>query len=166
VPVSSQQLQAILSQHASVLEILAARWCDEPQDCVQDGMVRLAVQHPPPDDPLAWMYRVVRNAAISRGRKATARRKHEREAGNRLLSTWFAKEQNSFESADEACLALATLDSESRELVLMRIWGGLKLQQIADATGTSVATVHRRYKMAIERMRQTMETTCPTQTKD
>ena len=35
----------------------------------------------------------------------------------------------------------------------MRLWGGLTLQQIADALGIGVGTVHRRYEAAILELR-------------
>jgi len=44
------------------------------------------------------------------------------------------------------------LPDEQREVVIMKIWGGLTFAQIAGAIGISANTVASRYRYAIERL--------------
>ncbi|MDZ4287114.1 MAG: sigma-70 family RNA polymerase sigma factor [Prosthecobacter sp.] len=45
--------------------------------------------------------------------------------------------------------ALAKLPEEQREVVTLRLWGGLTFAEIAEATGSSVNTVAGRYRYAL-----------------
>jgi len=49
--------------------------------------------------------------------------------------------------------ALLALPAEQREVVHLKIYEGMTLQEIADATGESINTVASRYRYAIEKMR-------------
>jgi RNA polymerase sigma-70 factor (ECF subfamily) len=49
--------------------------------------------------------------------------------------------------------ALRSLPPEQREVVHLKTFEGLTLQEIADMTGTSINTVASRYRYAIERLR-------------
>ena len=165
LPVPPELLQELLTSHGAVLELMAARWCGEPEDCLQEGIARLARLRQPPESPAAWLYRVVRNEAITRCRRATARKRHEQSAGRESMERWFVCQPSSSEFApSQAADALAVLDDEALELVLLRIWGKLSLREIADATETSVTTVHRRFHEALAQLRERLESTCPSQT--
>jgi RNA polymerase sigma-70 factor (ECF subfamily) len=54
------------------------------------------------------------------------------------------------------------LSEEARELVVMRIWGGLKYEEIAVALGTSVSSAHRQYERALVSLREILESPCST----
>ena len=70
-------LGQLLHRHADTLVLYARQWCDGPEDVVQDAFVKLAAQRTPPDDLVAWLFRVVRNGAINAGVAARRRRRHE-----------------------------------------------------------------------------------------
>jgi RNA polymerase sigma factor (TIGR02999 family) len=49
---------------------------------------------------------------------------------------------------DEALTALAELDTRQAQVVELRFFGGLKLREIAEALGVSLASVNRDWRMA------------------
>jgi RNA polymerase sigma-70 factor, ECF subfamily len=49
--------------------------------------------------------------------------------------------------------ALRDLPEEQRETVFLRIWSGMTLLEIADATETPLNTVASRYRYALEKLR-------------
>jgi len=62
---------------AGVLVLLARQWCGTPEDVVQEAFLKLSAATPIPNHPAAWLFRVVRNAAVSAGRSERRRGKHE-----------------------------------------------------------------------------------------
>src|SRR5438309_2325962 len=70
-------LGRLLDQHASALVLYARQWCTAPEDVVQEAFLKLVAQPKPPASPVAWLYRVVRNGALSAARAARRRRHHE-----------------------------------------------------------------------------------------
>src|SRR5215831_5553892 len=81
-------LGKLVDDHAAALVLYARQWCASPEDVVQEAFVKLSLQRIPPDNALAWLYRVVRNAAVSAARADKRRRKHETRAAARS-ATWF-----------------------------------------------------------------------------
>ena len=50
--------------------------------------------------------------------------------------------------------ALEELPEEQREVVVMRIWSGLTLEEAAAATGAPLNTVASRYRYALDKLRE------------
>ena len=48
--------------------------------------------------------------------------------------------------------ALKSLPAQQREVVVMKIWGGLTFTQIGQAMGISINTAASRYRYALERL--------------
>jgi RNA polymerase sigma-70 factor (ECF subfamily) len=57
------------------------------------------------------------------------------------------------EAALSLQVALAELPDEQREVVVMRIWSGMTLDEIAAATEVSLNTVASRYRYALQKLR-------------
>ena len=146
----------LLDRHAAALGLFARQWCGSPDDVVQEAFLKLAEQDRAPSDPVAWLYRVVRNRAISRGRSDSRRRRHEREAATRR-PPWVcdASDRPASEHIDAqaAANALETLPAEDREIIVARLWGGLTFQQIGQLIGASDSSAHRRYTKAIQSLK-------------
>ena len=70
-------LGRLVDDHAAALTLFARQWCAAPEDVVQEAFVKLAAQRPLPNDPVAWLFRVVRNGASSAARADRRRRLHE-----------------------------------------------------------------------------------------
>jgi RNA polymerase sigma-70 factor (ECF subfamily) len=164
--VGPEQLGQLIDRHAASLALYARHWCSVPEDVVQEAFVKLAGQRPAPTDPVAWLYRVVRNGAISAGRSARRRRQREAEAATqRGAASWFlAADPGLPEVAETATAALRDLPDEQRESIVAHLWGGLTFAQIADLLGSSPSTVHRWYLAGLARLRERMGVSCPNET--
>lgn len=147
-------LGRLYRQHAPALRLYARQWGPTAEDFVQTAFVRLAQQSPPPDRPLPWLYRVVRNEALSH-RRGTARRR-QREQSVSLPETWFSTAEARLD-ADEATRLLAALPLELREVIVARLWGGLTFEETAQLVGCSSPTAHRRYQAGLVQLRERLE---------
>ena len=75
-------LGGLFDCHAAALALFARQWCDCADDVVQEALIELASQARMPIDPVAWLYRVVRNKGISASRSSQRRRRHEAAAAS------------------------------------------------------------------------------------
>jgi RNA polymerase sigma-70 factor (ECF subfamily) len=151
-----ERLAEILDRHARALQLLAATRCASAEDCVQEAFLELVRQKRPPDDPVAWLYRVVRNKAINAGRSESARRRRE-STWSQSKPGWFEPTVDEALSADELQKALASLDPDDREIVVARIWGKLTLEETGELVSLSISAVHRRYAAALQQLRAWLE---------
>src|SRR4051812_12751229 len=109
-----QRLAQLVDAHAAALALYARQWCCAPEDVVQEAFVKLAAQKAEPDNVVAWLHKVVRNAAVSAARGARRRRHHEAAAAGRG-SDWFAPAEGTGLDAQVAAQALQALPPELRE---------------------------------------------------
>jgi len=118
------------------------------QDAVQQVFLRLLQGHATtPDLPLAYLYRAVRNAALNGLRDRAS------ETPLPPGETWLAHPRAPIEEVLALQNALRALPDEQRETVFLRVWSGLTLQEIADATEVPLNTVASRYRYALEKLR-------------
>lgn len=155
-----EQLAHWVDAHAGALLLYARQWCASPEDVVQEVFVRLVSQRPPPDNVKGWLYRAVRNAAISAGRSERRRQRHETAAAA-SRPTWFVPNEGSSLDASVVAAALDELPPEEREPLVAHLWGGLTFEQIGELSGVSSSTAHRRYLQALERLRERLRVPCP-----
>src|SRR5205807_3467026 len=94
-------LGRLVDQHAAALVLYARQWCAAPEDVVQEAFLKLATRRPPPDNPVPWLYRVVRNAAVSAARTERRRQRHEAAAAARA-APWFASDTERIDAAAAA----------------------------------------------------------------
>jgi RNA polymerase sigma-70 factor (ECF subfamily) len=160
--ISPELLGSLLSTLGPALRLYARSWCDAADDVVQEAFMQLARQATMPNDPRAWLFRVVRNGALSARRRATRRRRHEMSAASERRD-WFESRPDARLDADRAAAALADLPEDLRETVVAHLWGGLTFEQVADLTGTSSSTAHRRYEQGLKTLRERLEKPCPTE---
>lgn len=162
-PVNAQLIATLLQQHADALHRYAAQWTVFPDDCVQEAFVKLAGQRELPDSVAAWLYRVVKNAAINRAKSERRRNKHEQLAAQKLAADRLASIDQSPESDEQESLeaALGVLSAEERELVVLRIWSQLTWQEIGDLTGQSSSSAQRHYVAVLKKLKKKLEQPCP-----
>jgi RNA polymerase sigma-70 factor (ECF subfamily) len=134
----ARRLAELIDSHATALVLYARQWCAAPEDVVQEAFCKLAASRSWPDDPAAWLFRVVRNAAIDAGR--SERRRQLREA---------------------AVTALESLPAEQREVIIARLWGGITFEQFGQIAGCSASSAHRRFEAGIEELRKKLGAPCP-----
>jgi RNA polymerase sigma-70 factor (ECF subfamily) len=161
IAMGPELLGRLVDAHAAALVLYARQWCSIPEDIVQETFLKLATQAKPPEHPVAWLYCVVRNAAISAGRAAQRRHKHEARAAAQT-PTWFIPAENAGLDGEAATAALRDLTSAQREVIVAHIWGGLTFEQIAELTGTSASTAYRWYVAGLSALRERLGVSCPT----
>jgi RNA polymerase sigma-70 factor (ECF subfamily) len=120
---------------------------------VQEAFIELARQAQSPDRVVAWLYKVVRNRAISHARSAGRRKKYETAAAAQH-APWFEPAPGSSLDAQAATRALRELSAAHREVIVARLWGGLSFEQISELVGASVSTAHRRYFEGLSHLRE------------
>jgi RNA polymerase sigma factor (sigma-70 family) len=161
-PIDAELLGRLLDEHGAALALYASQWTDSADDCVQEALVELARQPKAPNHTIAWLYRVVKNRALNVARGARRRRERESRA---MAERFVVVEQSAAFDRDDssaAIEALEKLETSERELVVMRIWGGLKYDEIAEALAISISTAHRQYERALLKLRTILETPCST----
>lgn len=154
----ADRLARLLTEHAAALALFAAQWTDAADDCVQEALIRLAGQTPWPDNAVAWLYRVVKNQAISQARRGSRRRRHEELAAR--LRQEVAETSESLVDVATLAAALENLEPTQREVLVAKVWGKLTLEQIAEVVGGSKSAVHRRYEAALAALREKLGVTC------
>ena len=154
---SAEELVGIVDKRFAALVLYARSWnVEAAEDLVQDAFIKL-VEQPlhknsgGPENPMAWLCKTIRNAAIGQHRKAQRRQKHETEAA-RQKPDWFVPADSLL--AEEAAEKLAELPTEQREVVVLRIWNQLSFDEIADLTGTPKTSVFRMYRNALEELKR------------
>jgi RNA polymerase sigma factor (sigma-70 family) len=153
-------LGRLIDRHAPALVLYARQWCAVPDDVVQEAFVKLCRENTPPAHAVHWLYRVVRNGALSAARAARRRQRHEENAASRQ-TLWFAPQGDSLLDVAEATAALEQLPAEQREVVVAHLWGGLTFEQIAELMGCSPSSAHRWYAAALGALRERLHVPCP-----
>jgi RNA polymerase sigma factor (sigma-70 family) len=154
-----RHLAELIDRHGPALVLYARQWCATPEDVVQDAFLKLFAQRRPPDDPPAWLFRVVRNAALDAAK--ADRRRQWREAAARPAA-WFVEPDIDGLDAQRAVVVLERLPAELRETIVARLWGGLTFEQIAAVSGCSASSAFRRYEAGIAALREMLGVPCPT----
>ncbi len=157
--VGPQPFIRLLNEHGAALVLYAQQWCNSPEDVVQEALIKFVRQTVVPQKPVAWLYRVVRNAAISVSRSAARRSRHEAAASHRD-EPWFVTAEGEQLDAAAATEAMRHLPIEQRETIVARLWGGLSYQQIAELTDSSTSSVHRWYQAGLSALRERLGVTC------
>jgi RNA polymerase sigma-70 factor (ECF subfamily) len=158
-PVGPELIGRLLERHAPALELYARQLCRTSEDVVQEALIELAGQPVAPREIVPWLYRVVRNKAISANRSAQRRKRHEIEAAGHQRP-WFTAAPGDLLDAQTVAVAMEDLPSAEREVVVAHLWGGLTFQQIGRLTDCSDSTAHRRYLAALAALRERLAKPC------
>jgi RNA polymerase sigma factor (sigma-70 family) len=140
-------------EHGAALVLYAQQWCQTPQDAVQEAFLMLVRQAVPPENPVGWLYRVVRNQAVSAARSSGRKSRREAVAAARG-EPWFLASPSDRLDAAEAADALQRLPLEQREAIVARLWGGLSFEEIARIGGRSLSKTYRNYRQGIDALRE------------
>jgi len=152
MPLDATQLAELIEYHGAALRLWVRSRCSAAEDVVQEAFCKLAMQEPPPANPVAWLYAVSRNLADKHRRSDDRRRRREA-----ACSAAEAIDCGDFMELAETVAAVEQLAGELREVLVARIWGGLSLGEIARLCGISTATACRRYQAALEALRIKLE---------
>jgi RNA polymerase sigma factor (sigma-70 family) len=140
--------QKLFRDNFARLEMFARRWSrTDAEDVVDDAFLKLLIADPEPEEPLAWLYRVIRNSCINRSirvKKLPLCHDYDCEV---LLSADESIEVSYFYEI------LGNLPVNLREIVVKKLVDGATLRDIANSTGHSYSDVHRNYRKGLEILR-------------
>jgi RNA polymerase sigma-70 factor (ECF subfamily) len=141
-------IQHMYERHGPALVAYACSYLSDAaaaEDVVHNVFERLLRGIAVPEQSVGYLYRAVRNTALNvlrDGARMTV-----------LEESYFVHRNGDHAAALALHKALASLTEEQREVVIMRIWGGLTLEETATATSAPLNTVASRYRYAIEKLR-------------
>jgi RNA polymerase sigma-70 factor, ECF subfamily len=146
-----------LDRHGAALVLFARQWVSsraDAEDVVQDAFVRFWHSRQRVTEPAGYLYASVKHCALDwqRSRKRQSRREEvvARSEGESL----FAGPVEEDERGAAIDAALEDLPESQREVLVMKIWGGLSFPQIADALRISANTAASRYRYALAKLRE------------
>lgn len=160
----SAQWKSWLGDNGHRLLAYARGWAPaqaDAEDLVQEAIVRLwGVQKEkdgsPPDLPL--VFSTIRFCGLNRHRSDKRRRRREESIVylNDFQDVWL---DPALEDDEEALLLrkeVENLSPKLREVVTMKIWGGLTFAQISESLAISPNTAASRYRYALEQLAHAM----------
>lgn len=158
-PPPPEPWQSCYQELAPRLLLYARQWtatAADAEDVVQTAFVRFWRREPDaPREHYPLLYAAVRTAALDLGR-TNSRRALREDAASSAETSWFDPKLEAAETAEQVERALKLLPAEQREAVVLRIWGELTFQEIADTTGTSINTAAARYRYGLDTLRRTL----------
>lgn len=152
--IDSTQLETLLGEHSAALQLYARQWSDSPEDCVQHAFIKLATAESIPTNPVAWLFRVTRNFALTQQKIHYRRTAREKQAA--IPELMFKSNLNNEIESTELTLAMENLDPKIREVVMAKIWGGLTFEEIAELIDSSSSSAHRNYITGLNEMRTSL----------
>lgn len=146
------------------LVLYARQWLPsvaDAEDVVQLAFVRWW-QHNPGGDRshVPLLYAAVRTISLDSIRSEGRRQRRELASEVALPSEDAPHFDPPLENRETARLleqAVARLPDEQREVVTLRVWGGLTFAEIAEATQISINTVAGRWRYALQALQRTLE---------
>lgn len=158
--VDAELLSRLLDQHSAALVLYAQQLCASPEDVVQEAFIRLMQERPAPVNVTGWLYRVVRNGAISQSRSEGRRTKYEAAAAENRPA-WFQSSNDEALDSVTIVAAMRSMPAHMREVIVLRLWSGLSFDGIGELLEKPTSTVHRWYEMGIAELRSKWSETCP-----
>lgn len=160
----SAEWKAWLAEFGPRLLLYARGWAparEDAEDLVQEAIIRLwnyqqERDSTPPDLPLAFS--TIRFCGLNHHRTETRRRKREESVIylNDFTDVWLDPSAEDDEDAVRLREAVQNLSPKLREVVTLKIWGGLTFAGIAESLEISQNTAASRYRYALEQLAQDM----------
>jgi RNA polymerase sigma-70 factor (ECF subfamily) len=150
-----REIERLYQQYGAALVLFGTTMLGErsiAQDAVHQVFLRL-IETGSLDcvaDPKAYLFVSVRNQLLN---ESKIRRR------NVSLDpdvTWFVPPKGDYAAEENLRRALAHLNLDQREAVVLHIWGELTFLQIGNVLGISANTAASRYRYGIERLREIM----------
>ena len=157
--ISPEGISRLWAEHNAALVLYAQQWCDTPEDVVQQVFLLLVQQTTAPDNPVGWLYRVVRNRAMDASR-SSRRKSHRETTVAHRGEPWFETAAGERLDAAAATEALKRLPADQRVVIVARLWGGLSFEEIAQLAGGSTRTVYRCYQRGLAALRERLGVSC------
>lgn len=156
--------KAWVAEFGPRLLLFARGWApsrEDAQDLVQEAVLRLWNYQQDkgggvPDLPLAFS--TIRFCGLNHHRSESRRKKREESIIylNDFTDVWLDPSVEDDEDAVVLRNAVQKLSPKLREVVTMKIWGGLTFAEISEALAISQNTAASRYRYALEQLAQDM----------
>ena len=151
--------EAWLDRHAAALVLFARQWVAsqaDAEDVVQEAFIRFWRSRAKAADPAAYLYACVRNGARQWQRSGMRRSQREEAAARPEEEPLFTGTLEQDERRVLIAAALGNLPEGQREVLVMKIWGGLSFPQIALALAIPANTAASRYRYALTKLREAL----------
>jgi RNA polymerase sigma-70 factor (ECF subfamily) len=150
-----------IDRHGAVLLLFARQWVSirsDAEDVVQEAFVRFWRRRDDVAEPLGYLYASVKHCALDRQRQRRRQLNREEAVARTECESLFCNPSELAERETAIESALYHLPEAQREVLVLKIWGGLTFQQIAAALQISANTAASRYRYAIDRLREALVT--------
>jgi RNA polymerase sigma-70 factor, ECF subfamily len=149
-----------LRQHARQFLLFARQQtrCEaDAEDVLQDALTetwKRTPDHVPP--PLPLVYATIRRRAIDLARSIDRRTRRE-QRDDPAAPAWFESDTEMTGMRDLLETGMKGLLDNQREVVVLKVWGGLTFEQIGTALEIPANTAASRYRYGIEALRKTLK---------
>lgn len=146
-----------LDRHGPALVLLARAWVPtraDAEDVVQEAFVRFWRSRDRAADPTAYLFACVKRCALDWVRTRGRQTRREAAAAKPEGGSLFDGPLEQAERRAAVAAALDTLPDTQREVLVMKVWGGLTFPQIAAALGIPADTAASRFRYALSKLRE------------
>ncbi|HZC65640.1 MAG TPA: RNA polymerase sigma factor [Candidatus Dormibacteraeota bacterium] len=154
---SPAEIAKLYERHGAALTAYACTFVNDfasAEDVVHQLFLKLLrTEIAMPDTPIAYLYRAVKNNALNAIRAGS----RDTSLNTETQAPIFEHRQGNREASIALQSALSELPAEQREALIMRIWSGLTLEEVAAATNVSVNTAASRYRYSLEKLRERLK---------
>ncbi len=156
-----QQWKDWIQSHGPQLLLFArqrTRSLEDAEDLVQTAILRLWSANPECDCPeMPQFIRAIRWGAIDQGRMISRRQERERDfqqSAELVSGPFFEVDFEAQERGRLVQAALQELDAAQREVIVLKVWGGLTAGEIGEALEISANTVSSRYRYGLSALKK------------
>lgn len=169
---NSDALEALYDRYAATVLGVCLKVVGDPtlaEDALQETFWRVwkgaGTYQPERGTFTSWLFRIARNLAIDAYRRRNARPQafHTDEGSDPILEEMPDPDVNVAEQAQSLLKhqqvrnALASLPRSQRQVIEMAYFYGMTRQEIAEATGEALGTIHTRARLALQKLREELD---------
>ena len=156
-PPNQDEWRRWIADHAPKLLLFArqmARSEADAQDLVQEALMECWQRNGSSTPPLPLLFATIRRRAIDHARREDRRTIREQNVAVNDTQPWFDAnlEQREFSRLIQS--AMAELPSEQREVITLKIWGGMTFREIGEALGIPANTAASRFLYGLCELRK------------
>jgi RNA polymerase sigma-70 factor (ECF subfamily) len=147
------EVQALYQRHGSALllygrSLLGSKHAAE--DVLHQVFMKLLEQNSIPEDARPYLFRAVHNRALN------VIRSENKNVELGEIEPWFEAPQPDHAARATLTVELRRIPEEQRQVVVLRLWGGLSFEEIASVLTLSPNTAASRYRYGLQRLRAAM----------
>jgi RNA polymerase sigma-70 factor (ECF subfamily) len=146
-----------IADHAPRLLLFArqmARSETDAQDLVQEALVECWQRCSPRIPPLPFLYATIRRRAIDLARREDRRMNREQTVAVNDAQPWFDGDVEQREFSRMIQTAMAELPQDQREVITLKVWGGMTFAEIGETLGIPANTAASRFRYGLAELRK------------